>query len=216
MSALKLTDTQLLILSAASQRDDRGVALPATLKGGAAHKVIAKPIELGLIEELRGRGELPIWRRDEEAWPMALRITKRGLKAIHLDEPERQSEQSGKPGGTVDTSVSHKSKLPATARSAARGMSRPAEPGSGSEAASPTNSKQSKVIELLQRPQGVAIPAVMEVTGWQQHSVGFFAGVVRKKLGLTLLSEKIGDERIYRIAAPTAAKRPKHSARKVA
>jgi hypothetical protein len=52
---------------------------------------------------------------------------------------------------------------------------------------------------------------LMEATGWQQHSVrGFFAGVVRKKLGLTLQSEKTEGDRIYRIVAgerPTA--RPK-------
>ena len=63
------------------------------------------------------------------------------------------------------------------------------------------NSKQDHVLGLLRRPSGATIENITQATGWQSHSVrGFFAGVVRKKLGLTLLSEKTDGERIYRIA----------------
>ena len=65
------------------------------------------------------------------------------------------------------------------------------------------NSKQAAIIKMLQRAKGATISQICEVTGWQAHTVrGAFAGALKKKLGLNVVSEKVeGRERVYRIGA---------------
>jgi hypothetical protein len=79
--SVKLTDTQLVLLSAASRREDRDLERPSHLTGGAAGKVVAKLLTEGLVEQIQSRGSLPVWRRDGDD-AHTLRITKRGLQAI--------------------------------------------------------------------------------------------------------------------------------------
>ena len=67
-------------------------------------------------------------------------------------------------------------------------------------------SKQARVIEMLMKPEGTTIDDIMKATDWQQHSVrGFFAGVIRKKLKLTLISEAAEAGRIYKITGNAAS-----------
>jgi hypothetical protein len=79
-----LTDTQLVLLSQASQREDRCAQLPPTPKGGAAQKLVAKLLAAGLVEEIRAGQDMPVWRRADDG-SFALRITDQGLAAISAE-----------------------------------------------------------------------------------------------------------------------------------
>jgi hypothetical protein len=82
----RLTDTQLVILSSASRRTDRGVDLPANVTGEPIRKAVNKLIRAGLLEEVRANGSLLGWRRDAEAGPMALRLTKQGIETVGIKD----------------------------------------------------------------------------------------------------------------------------------
>ena len=88
------------------------------------------------------------------------------------------------------------------ARSTPRKAAKPAShnrPTASKPVAGP-DTKHARVIAMLRKPAGATIAAIMAATDWQQHSVrGFLAGIVRKKLGLNLVSEQTDKGRVYRI-----------------
>src|SRR5580700_5135862 len=103
MSANKLTDTQLVLLSTAAQHPEGAIDLPPDLKGGAAKRAVGKLLRDGFVEEIPARGALLVWRRDDDAGPLALRITPHGLAAIGVEagvaeqKAEKPLRESPKP-----------------------------------------------------------------------------------------------------------------------
>jgi hypothetical protein len=114
-----------------------------------------------------------------------------------------------------------KSRPKPSARSSARKTARPASRkgpvAASSKPRAKPDTKHARIIAMLQSPAGATVARMMSATDWQQHSVrGFLAGVVRKKLGLNLVSELTDKGRVYRVkdgsAGSAGASRAKQAA----
>ena len=196
----KLNDTQLVVLSAAAQREDNAL-LPfpqrLSVKGSALDKVITPLLKRSLIEERRVVEGAPEWRRDEDSRAYGLFLTTVGLVALGIDETEKDQP------ATVAAPGKGKAEAACPRRNVKKASSATLKKCSASP-----QSKQALVIKMLRRKSGATIDDIVAETGWQPHSVrGFFSGIVKKKLKLPLVSEvgKNGVRR-YRIAAATSHK----------
>ena len=198
-SPAKLTDTQLVILSAASQRKDRCLIAPKTLKSAAAQKVAAKLLKAGLVREIKAKTGMEAWRRDEETGEAySLKLTDAGRKAIAVDERDSQSIPSmGVAPNTNDDSSKAKT---AANRAAAR-----------SATAAPTataprqGTKIARVIELLRRDQGAKLDELIAATGWLPHTArAALTGLRHRGYDVRLERGENGSASVYRAFASLA------------
>ncbi len=209
-SAIKLTDTQLVALSSASQRADRCVAPPEHLKGGATAKFISSLIAKGVAEEIEAIADMPIIRRDGEHG-LALAITAAGYAALGIEMPAADALTTAS-GDTDPASKSDGNELPVEGGSTSGDSlivddagSVPPAAASSSTARSATprqGTKLAHVIVMLERREGAAISELMSATGWLAHTTRAAMTGLRKR-GYTVELEKgaEGLESRYRITA---------------
>ena len=189
----KLTDAQLIILNAAAVRED-GAALPLPTslktKGAAATKTLESLRKKGLLEERPAGREDEAWRTDEDGRHMALVLTGIGLEALEVGPVDASPQRGGQAKGQPKQSRPN--------RNASKGTPKSETPKSAAR----RGTKQALLIDLLERKTGATIDEIVEATSWQAHSVrGAISGTLKKKLGLTVSSEKTeGRGRVYRIA----------------
>ena len=170
----KLTDTQAIILSAASQRDGYlALPLPDSLRGGAATKVVSAMLAKGFLEEVDAdmRNGEPVWRETGDGHGVTLVATDTGLAAIGIEPDRAEAKPTEDPAPKMRT------------------------PREGT--------KQATLIAMLRAPDGATIAEIMDATGWQPHTVrGAMSGALKKKLGLEVTSEKVEDRgRVYKLPA---------------
>ncbi len=190
----KLTDTQLVILSAAARRKDGAVLpFPRSLKvnKAATTTVLKSLLKKGLVAERPAAANEAHWRATRDGGRTALAIADAGLQAIGVKVDRKTSKQS----------PSTKARPKQRSRRAERKPSGSKPKSRTSPAAVRPGTKQALLIDLLKRKKGATIEEIVEAIGWQAHSVrGAISGALKKKLGLMVTSgpvEKRG--RVYRI-----------------
>jgi Protein of unknown function (DUF3489) len=186
--SVKLTDAQLVMMSAAAQRKDRCLSAPATIKGAALSKVSAKLAKLGLAREIEAKPGAPIWRRDDAGQSYALKLTAAGLKVIAVDEGSPDAIERGE-----------------APQPQARNRARPDEVSQLVQVATPrVGSKLALVIELLRRADGATLIDLTQATGWLAHTTRAGLTGLRKR-GYAVIRERIGaGDSIYRMSEAPA------------
>ena len=169
-TAIKLTDTQAAILKLASYRPDGDIEPLPPTLRGGARQKVINALLAQALVVASGDNYL---------------LTDAGYAAVGR---KRKSPAAVTPAA--------KAKAPVSVAKANKRPQRTEQPAPRTR----ENTKQQRVIEMLQRPGGSTIEQITEETQWQSHTVrGFFAGTLRKKLGFNLASEKINGHRHYRI-----------------
>ena len=177
--SIKINDTQLVLLSAASQRDDHCLVPPTGPKLGQVQRAIVKLLEAGIVKEIRAKGGAPIWRRDEETGhTYALKLTAAGVKAIAVDETPPSQGEAERRADHLMVSVDPKPEP---------GSAPAAFPDSANDGAASTpkfprrGTKIAGVIELLQGNDGVTLAELVANTGWLPHTARAALTGLRKR-----------------------------------
>ena len=203
--SIKLSDTQLVMLSAAAQRDDRSLTPPEKLKGGAAHKVATKLIAAGLVKEVKAKAGTPVWRRDEQTGKSyALKLTAAGAKTMAVDSGD-DAEHAGE-GQRLGIEVDPSPTSAEPGRTVAGAFAAQSAQALASLRAPRVGTKLAQAVEMLRATGGATIAELSEALDWLPHTTRAVLTSLRKRgYALTLDRSDAGRGSAYRIAGAANA-----------
>jgi hypothetical protein len=177
----KLNDTQLVILSSASQREDGLAVLPEGVRAASVKAAVIRLTKLGFLKQVRVKRNQPHWLTDEEGRRIGLKITTAGSAAIGDDgkgeeqpapEPKRRAKKAAEPGEAQREA-----------------------------GASCGGSKRAQIIALMQGMAGATLNDMVEATGWLPHTTRAALTGLRHKGYAIARGKNARAETVYRIDA---------------
>jgi len=196
--SITLTDTQLVMLSAAAMRADRCLTLSPSLRGAQVRKTGETLIKAGLVREVKAKPSSPVWRRDDETGlAYALKLTAAGAKAIAVDEGEAEGKTSPKDvAGAKAKPPIDPIGSPANAH-ALDGETSPRQTGQPR-----SGSKIAAVIAMLGQETGATIGEIASAMGWLPHTTRAALTGLRRR-GYVFALDRADRQRgsVYRIEA---------------
>lgn len=187
MSCISLTSAQHAILAhAIGHTEGRVEWVPPNINGGARQKV------------QDGLAKRELIRQAGKWWLVAAA----GYDALGVPRPGVSKKRIGKFEAKRDQIIANAEGVPLAPNDTELEAAIAAAEATWAKPRTRASSKQAEVVRMLQRPEGATVRQICDATGWQAHTVrGAFAGAFKKKLGLTLVSDKQpGGERVYRVA----------------
>ncbi len=176
---MPLSDTHLVLLSAAAQRDDKLLVRPDKLGPKAADKLAVRFEAAGLVEAIAVTAQQPHWRVGPDDQTIGLRIVKAGLETLGI-EPDPVEPQP-----PYETTALAQEPAP--------------------NAKPPRGGKRALLVALLQREEGASVEAIMGATGWLAHSTRAALTELRKSGHQLVSSKDDGNQTIYRLTEPSTA-----------
>src|SRR5215203_3583973 len=183
----KLNDTQLVILSSASQREDGFAVLSEGVRAAPVKAAVIRLSKLGFLKQVRVKRDQPHWLTDEEGRRIGLKITNAGSAAIGVGDDGKGEEQP--------------------APEPKRRATKAAEPGEAQrETGAPSGgSKRAQIIALMQGMAGATLNDMVEATGWLPHTTRAALTGLRYKGYAIARGKNARAETVYRIDVPSPA-----------